>query len=116
MVLDGGDYITGAVLKYPDLMAANGGIIVLQNGSPRATYKQLWDQDSVMKSKLDTSGVGEKRIVSFDGRAAGEHAEGMLGAVGEVLSAIELAQYKSSGPVRPYEMGDAQKYANKLKA
>jgi hypothetical protein len=29
LVLDGGDYITGAVLKYPDLMAANGGIMVL---------------------------------------------------------------------------------------
>ena len=68
-----------------------------------------------MKSKLDTSGGG-KLIVSFDGRAAGGHAQGMPGAVGEVLGAIELAQYNSAGPVRPYEMGDAQKYANKLKA
>lgn len=40
----------------------------------------------------------------------------MPGAVGEVLGAIERAQYNSAGPVRPYEMGDAQKYANKLKA
>jgi|LakMenEpi03Aug12_release.lakeMendotaPanAssembly.Ray.scaffolds.fasta_scaffold5426821_1 hypothetical protein len=44
-----------------------------------------------MKNKLDTSGHGHKLIVSFDGRAAGGHPEGMPGAVGEVLSAIELA-------------------------
>jgi hypothetical protein len=32
-------------------MAANGGLIVLQNGSPRETYKELWDKET-NKSKL----------------------------------------------------------------
>ena len=94
-------------------MAANGGIMVLQNGSPRNTYKELWDKDVTGKGRLDTH---DKLIVSFDGRAAGGHPDGMPGAVGEVFSALELSQYNNARPVRPYEMGDAQKYANKLKA
>ena len=46
-------------------------------------------------------------IVSFDGRAAGNHPDGMPGAVAEVLSAIEFSQYSGTRPVKPYELGDA---------
>lgn len=40
----------------------------------------------------------------------------MPGAVSDVLSAIDFSQYEGKRAVRPYEMGDAQRYANKLKA
>ncbi len=67
----------------------------------------MWNEDTVTKNKLDSSSRGDKLIVSFDGRAVGGHPQGILGAVGEVLSAIELAQYNNTRPVKPYELGDA---------
>ena len=88
--------------------------MVLQNGSPRTSYKELWDKDSARRSNLGNK--NSKLIVSFDGRVAGGHPQGMPGAVGEVLSAIEFSQYTNTQPVKPYEFGDAQRYANKLKA
>lgn len=68
-------------------MAANGGLMVLQNGSPKNTYKELWDRDLV-KNAVD--GKNPKLVVSFDGRVAGNHPDGMHGAVGEALGAIEF--------------------------
>ena len=57
IVLDGADYLTGAVLKYPDLMAANGGLMVLENGSPKSNYKEIWDRDGQKGGQLDLSGL-----------------------------------------------------------
>jgi hypothetical protein len=49
--------LTGAVLKYPDLMAANGGLMVLENGSPQSNYKEVWDRDGQKGGQLDMSGL-----------------------------------------------------------
>jgi len=32
-------------------MAANGGIMVLQNGSPKNSYKELWEREDVSNDK-----------------------------------------------------------------
>lgn len=91
--------------------------MVLQNGSPKATYKEIWDKDRVARGQLDLSNLNDKNLISMDGRAAGSHQGGLGGAVGEVLTNLDSLKIPTThvSPERPYQLGDAQKYANKLR-